>query len=160
MGRRSVTRSKFPGSGWSSSSSTMLRRLLRRRLSSSPRLKRQSTSQWRLRTRPSMKWQRTCMPETLHAQNDRELTFARAIREALAEEMRRDATVCIMGEDVAEAGTPFKVLSGLLEEFGKDRVLDTPVSETGFTGLAVGSAMTGLTPVVHTVFARSHPCTI
>src|SRR5207245_2138089 len=99
-----------------------------------------------------MKWQRTCMPETLHAQNDRELTFAQAIREALAEEMRRDANVCIMGEDVAEAGTPFKVLSGLLEEFGKDRVLDTPISEAGFTGLAVGAAMTGLRPVVDIMF--------
>jgi pyruvate dehydrogenase E1 component beta subunit len=93
------------------------------------------------------------MPEThLHAQNDRELTFAQAIREALAEEMRHDATVCIMGEDVAEAGTPFKVLSGLLEEFGKDRVLDTPISEAGFTGLAVGAAMTGLRPVVDIMF--------
>ena len=93
------------------------------------------------------------MPEThLQAPNDRELTFAQAIREALAEEMRRDATVCIMGEDVAEAGTPFKVLSGLLEEFGKDRVLDTPISEAGFTGLAVGAAMTGLRPVVDIMF--------
>jgi pyruvate/2-oxoglutarate/acetoin dehydrogenase E1 component len=93
------------------------------------------------------------MPEAhLHAQSDRELTFAQAIREALAEEMRRDATVCILGEDVAEAGTPFKVLSGLLEEFGKDRVLDTPISEAGFTGLAVGAAMTGLRPVVDIMF--------
>src|SRR6266513_884813 len=83
---------------------------------------------------------------------DRELTFAQAIREALAEEMRRDAKVCIMGEDVAEAGTPFKVLSGLVEEFGKDRVLDTPISEAGFTGLAVGAAMTGLRPVVDIMF--------
>ena len=88
------------------------------------------------------------MPETA----DRELTFAQAIREALAEEMRRDSTVCIMGEDVAEAGTPFKVLSGLVEEFGKDRVLDTPISEAGFTGLAVGAAMTGLRPVVDIMF--------
>src|SRR6202048_349444 len=95
-----------------------------------------------------MKWQRTCMPE----KGDRELTFAQAIREALAEEMRRDPTVCILGEDVAEAGTPFKVLSGLLEEFGKDRVLDTPISEAGFTGLAVGAAMTGLRPVVDIMF--------
>jgi pyruvate/2-oxoglutarate/acetoin dehydrogenase E1 component len=87
-----------------------------------------------------------------HAQDDRELTFAQAIREALAEEMRRDTTVCIMGEDVAEAGTPFKVLSGLLEEFGKDRVLDTPISEAGFTGLAVGAAMTGMRPVVDIMF--------
>jgi pyruvate/2-oxoglutarate/acetoin dehydrogenase E1 component len=88
------------------------------------------------------------MPEAA----DRELTFAQAIREALAEEMRRDDTVCIMGEDVAEAGTPFKVLSGLLEEFGKDRVLDTPISEAGFTGLAVGAAMTGMRPVVDIMF--------
>jgi acetoin:2,6-dichlorophenolindophenol oxidoreductase subunit beta len=88
------------------------------------------------------------MPETAV----RELTFAQAIREALAEEMRRDSTVCIMGEDVAEAGTPFKVLSGLLEEFGKDRVLDTPISEAGFTGLAVGAAMTGMRPVVDIMF--------
>jgi len=88
------------------------------------------------------------MPETAQ----RELTFAQAVREALAEEMRRDATVCIFGEDVAEAGTPFKVLSGLVEEFGKDRVLDTPISEAGFTGLAVGAAMTGLRPVVDIMF--------
>jgi pyruvate dehydrogenase E1 component beta subunit len=88
------------------------------------------------------------MPDTA----DRELTFAQAIREALAEEMRRDPTVCIMGEDVAEAGTPFKVLAGLVEEFGKDRVLDTPISEAGFTGLAVGAAMTGLRPVVDIMF--------
>src|ERR1700752_1755423 len=88
------------------------------------------------------------MPEVAQ----RELTFAQAIREALAEEMRRDATVCIMGEDVAEAGTPFKVLSGLVEEFGKDSVLDTPISEAGFTGMAVGAAMTGLRPVVDIMF--------
>jgi pyruvate dehydrogenase E1 component beta subunit len=88
------------------------------------------------------------MPET----TERELTFAQAIREALAEEMRRDPTVCILGEDVAEAGTPFKVLSGLVEEFGKDRVLDTPISEAGFTGLAVGAAMTGLRPIVDIMF--------
>ena len=82
----------------------------------------------------------------------RDLTFAQAIREALAEEMRRDRTVCIMGEDVAEAGTPFKVLSGLVEEFGKDRVMDTPISEAGFTGLAVGAAMSGMRPVVDIMF--------
>jgi acetoin:2,6-dichlorophenolindophenol oxidoreductase subunit beta len=82
----------------------------------------------------------------------RELTFAQAIREALAEEMRRDSRVCIFGEDVAEAGTPFKVLSGLVEEFGTDRVLDTPISEAGFTGIGVGAAMTGLRPVVDIMF--------
>jgi acetoin:2,6-dichlorophenolindophenol oxidoreductase subunit beta len=88
------------------------------------------------------------MPET----GTRELTFAQAINEALAEEMRRDPTICIFGEDVAEAGTPFKVLSGLVEEFGVDRVIDTPISEAGFTGVGVGAAMTGMRPVVDIMF--------
>lgn len=83
---------------------------------------------------------------------ERELTFAQAVREALAEEMRLDPRVCILGEDVAEAGTPFKVLSGLVEEFGKERVIDTPISEPGFTGVGVGAAMTGLRPVVDIMF--------
>jgi pyruvate dehydrogenase E1 component beta subunit len=82
----------------------------------------------------------------------RQLTFGQAVREALAEEMRRDPTVFIIGEDVAEAGTPFKVLSGLVEEFGTERVMDTPISEAGFTGLAVGAAMTGMRPVVDIMF--------
>lgn len=82
----------------------------------------------------------------------RELTIGEAIKEALAEEMRRDPRVLIMGEDVAEAGTVFKVLSGLSAEFGTDRVIDTPISEAGFTGLAVGAAMTGLRPVVDIMF--------
>ncbi len=90
--------------------------------------------------------------ETATAVATRELTFAEAIREALAEEMRRDPRVCILGEDVAEAGTPFKVLSGLVEEFGTERVLDTPISEAGFTGLAVGAAMTGMRPIVDIMF--------
>jgi len=88
------------------------------------------------------------MPEAAQ----RELTFAQAVREALAEEMRRDSRVCIFGEDVAEAGTPFKVLSGLVEEFGPIRVVDTPISEAGFTGVGVGAAMTGLRPVVDIMF--------
>src|SRR5512143_2803554 len=83
---------------------------------------------------------------------EREITFAEAVREALAEEMRRDPTVFIMGEDVAEAGTPFKVLSGLVEEFGKERVMDTPISEPGFTGLGVGAAITGMRPVIDIMF--------
>jgi len=74
------------------------------------------------------------------------------VREALSEEMRRDPSVFIMGEDVAEAGTPFKVLSGMVEEFGKSRVIDTPISEPGFTGIGVGAAMTGLRPVVDIMF--------
>jgi pyruvate/2-oxoglutarate/acetoin dehydrogenase E1 component len=92
------------------------------------------------------------MPETATQTGVRELTFGEAIREALAEEMRRDSRVCIIGEDVAEAGTPFKVLSGLVEEFGKERVIDTPISEPGFTGIGVGAAMTGLRPVVDIMF--------
>jgi len=87
------------------------------------------------------------MPE-----NGRVITFAQAVNEALAEEMRRDPKVFIMGEDVAEAGTPFKVLSGLLEEFGPQRVINTPISEAGFTGLGVGAAMTGMRPVVDIMF--------
>ena len=67
---------------------------------------------------------------------EREITFAEAINEALAEEMRRDPQVFIIGEDVAEAGTPFKVLSGLVEEFGVNRVIDSPISEPGFSGLS------------------------
>ncbi|PYR98626.1 MAG: alpha-ketoacid dehydrogenase subunit beta [Acidobacteria bacterium] len=86
------------------------------------------------------------MPET------RELTLGEAVREALAEEMRRDSRVFICGEDIAEAGTVFKVLTGLVDEFGKERVLDTPISEAGFTGIAVGAAMTGMRPVVDIMF--------
>src|SRR5215831_7929426 len=86
------------------------------------------------------------MPET------RELTLGEAVREAIAEEMRRDSRVFICGEDIAEAGTVFKVLTGLVEEFGTDRVLDTPISEAGFTGIGVGAAMTGLRPIVDIMF--------
>jgi pyruvate dehydrogenase E1 component beta subunit len=82
----------------------------------------------------------------------RNITLSQAVNEALAEEMRRDETVFILGEDVAEAGTPFKVLSGLVEEFGTDRVIDTPIAEPGFMGMAVGAAMTGSRPVVDLMF--------
>src|SRR6516225_623770 len=81
-------------------------------------------------------------------QQMREITYGQAIREALAEEMRRDPRVFVMGEDVAEAGTPFKVLAGLVEEFGTARVIDSPISEAGITGLGVGAAMTGMHPVI------------
>src|SRR5207244_5802360 len=89
---------------------------------------------------------KTFMPET------RELTLAEAVREAMSEEMRRDPRVFICGEDIAEAGTVFKVLSGLVDEFGTERVLDTPISEPGFTGMAVGAAMTGMRPIVDIMF--------
>ena len=90
------------------------------------------------------------MPET--ATKVREIGFGDAIREAIAEEMRRDHRIVLLGEDVAEAGTTFKVLKGLVEEFGKERIIDTPISEAGFTGLAVGGAMTGLRPIVDIMF--------
>jgi pyruvate dehydrogenase E1 component beta subunit len=82
----------------------------------------------------------------------RELTFGEAIKEAIAEEMRRDPRVVLMGEDVAEAGTTFKVLVGLVDEFGKDRIIDTPISEAGFTGVGVGAAMAGMRPIVDIMF--------
>jgi pyruvate dehydrogenase E1 component beta subunit len=82
----------------------------------------------------------------------RELTFAQAVNQALAEEMRRDERVLVIGEDVAEAGTPFKVLSGLVEEFGSKRVVDSPISEAGITGIGVGAAMTGMRPVIDIMF--------
>ena len=94
----------------------------------------------------------TTKQAALIAGSGREITFAQAINEALAEEMRRDSTVFIIGEDVAEAGTPFKVLSGLVEEFGTGRVIDSPISEAGIAGLGVGAAMTGMRPVVDIMF--------
>src|SRR3989454_3565356 len=85
-------------------------------------------------------------------QGTRVITLGQAIREALAEEMRRDPGIFILGEDVAEAGTPFKVLSGLVEEFGTDRVMDSPISEQGITGMGVGAAMTGMRPIIDIMF--------
>ena len=85
-------------------------------------------------------------------ENSREITFGEAIKEALIEEMHRDSHVFIIGEDVAEAGTVFKVLTGLLDEFGPDRVIDSPISEAGITGIGVGAAITGMRPVVDIMF--------
>ena len=84
--------------------------------------------------------------------NGREMTFADAAREALAEEMRRDPRVFIIGEDVAEAGTVWKVLKGMVDEFGPERILDSPISEAGITGLGVGAAITGMRPIVDIMF--------
>src|SRR5690349_7954671 len=82
----------------------------------------------------------------------RELTMAQAVNEALREELERDPTVFVIGEDVAEAGTPFKVMAGLVEEFGPERVIDSPISEPGIAGLGLGAAMTGMRPVVDIMF--------
>src|SRR5438132_5037173 len=85
----------------------------------------------------------------------RELTYGEAVREAIAEEMRRDPRVFLIGEDVAEAGHPFKVLTGLVQEFGTKRMMDTPISEPGYAGIGVGAAMTGLRPIVDVRFDDS-----
>jgi len=92
------------------------------------------------------------MPADIQKMTLREITFGQAINEALAEEMRRDSSVFIIGEDVAEAGTPFKVLSGLVKEFGTERVIDSPISEAGIAGIGVGAAMTGMRPVIDIMF--------
>lgn len=78
----------------------------------------------------------------------REIDIREAIREALDEEMARDTTVFILGEEVGEYNGAYKVTKGLLDKYGPKRVLDTPICELGFAGLAVGAAMTGLRPVV------------
>ena len=80
--------------------------------------------------------------------DDEHITMREAIRDTIAEEMRKDIKVFILGEEVAEYQGAYKVTQGLLEEFGEKRVIDTPISEQGFTGLAVGAAFKGLTPIV------------
>jgi len=82
----------------------------------------------------------------------REITYAEAIREALREEMKRDERVYIIGEDVGRFGGCFGVTKGLWEEFGDDRVKDTPISETAIIGSSVGAAATGMRPVAEIMF--------
>ena len=86
--------------------------------------------------------------ETEIAIDKEQITMRQAIRDTIAEEMRKDKKVFILGEEVAEYQGAYKVTQGLLEEFGDKRVIDTPISEQGFTGLAVGAAFKGLTPIV------------
>lgn len=78
----------------------------------------------------------------------REIQFREALREAMSEEMRRDDKIFLMGEEVAEYNGAYKVSQGMLDEFGAERVLDTPISELGFAGLGVGAAMNGLRPII------------
>ena len=80
--------------------------------------------------------------------NIRKLTVREAIREAMAEEMRSNDKIFVMGEEVAEYNGAYKVTQGLLAEFGEKRVIDTPITEHGFTGIAVGAAFAGLKPIV------------
>mgnify|MGYP003310406116 CR=1 FL=1 len=76
------------------------------------------------------------------------ITYLEAISQALRDEMRRDDNVILLGEDIAVFGGAFKVTVGFLDEFGEDRVIDTPISETGFSGLGIGAAMYGLRPII------------
>ncbi len=78
----------------------------------------------------------------------RTIQFREALREAMNEEMRRDKSVFLMGEEVAEYNGAYKVSQGMLDEFGPERVIDTPIAELGFAGIAVGAAMNGLRPIV------------
>ncbi|HAK56919.1 MAG TPA: alpha-ketoacid dehydrogenase subunit beta [Acidobacteria bacterium] len=86
------------------------------------------------------------------------ITYLDAISQALRDEMRRDENVIVLGEDIAVFGGAFKVTRGFLEEFGADRIIDTPISESGFTGAACGAAVEGLRPVVEFQFADFIAC--
>jgi pyruvate dehydrogenase E1 component beta subunit len=78
----------------------------------------------------------------------REIQFREALREAMNEEMRKDTSVFLMGEEVAEYNGAYKVSQGMLDEFGPERVIDTPIAELGFAGVGVGAAMNGLRPII------------
>ena len=78
----------------------------------------------------------------------KELQFREALREAMSEEMRRDSSVFLMGEEVAQYNGAYKVSQGMLDEFGPGRVIDTPIAELGFAGIGVGASMNGLRPII------------
>lgn len=78
----------------------------------------------------------------------KEIQFREAIKEAMSEEMRKDVSVYLIGEEVAEYNGAYKASKGMLDEFGENRVIDTPISEAGFSGIAIGSAMNGCRPIV------------
>ena len=78
----------------------------------------------------------------------REIQYREALREAMSEEMRRDPSVLLMGEEVAEYNGAYKVSQGMLDEFGAKRVIDTPIAELGFSGIGVGAAMNGIRPII------------
>lgn len=86
-----------------------------------------------------------------------EITYREAIRLALDDELADDDTVVLMGEDIAKAGGPFKTTDGLYEKYGGDRLFDTPIAENGFTGIALGMALTGMRPVVEIMFSDFLP---
>ena len=93
------------------------------------------------------------------------ITYREALNQALSEEIARDSNVVLMGEEVAQFKGSYKVSEGMLEKFGPERVIDTPISEAAFSGLAVGAAMMGMRPVVEFMFwrcmhigCRKHAC--
>src|SRR5260221_5725803 len=88
----------------------------------------------------------------------KELSYVEAIREALAEEMRRDPKVFVLGEDVGAYGGAFGATQGLHEEFGDDRVVDTPISESAIVGISIGAALRGYRPVAEMQFADFISC--
>src|SRR5204862_6831483 len=88
----------------------------------------------------------------------KELSYLEAIREALAEEMRRDPRVFVLGEDVGAYGGAFGVTQGLYDEFGETRVVDTPISESAIVGISIGAALRGYRPVVEMQFADFISC--
>src|SRR6059036_2217812 len=97
------------------------------------------TSRRRRRPRPSRS---TSMPEP------RVITLREALREAMVEEMERDPSIFLMGEEVGHYNGAYKVSEGMLERFGERRVIDTPIAETGFAGIGIGAAMVGLRPII------------
>jgi pyruvate/2-oxoglutarate/acetoin dehydrogenase E1 component len=83
---------------------------------------------------------------------EKQITFGEAVKRGIAEEMRHAETVIMLGEDIGSAGGVFKILVGLREEFGDERIIDTPIAEAGYVGLGVGAALTGLRPIVELMF--------
>ena len=88
----------------------------------------------------------------------REITYAQAINEALIQNLEKDERVFLMGEDIGKYGGIFQVTAGLLDKFGPERVIDTPISESAFVGTAIGAAMTGMRPVVEIMFIDFTTC--
>src|SRR5205814_4539888 len=89
-------------------------------------------------------------PTTAHLlpEYTRQATYREALRESMSQEMRRDPRLFLLGEEVAQYNGAYKISQGMLEEFGASRIIDAPISENGFAGLAVGAAMYGLRPII------------
>src|SRR5918994_1195244 len=100
-----------------------------------------------------MPWRADAALPTLSRENTmREITYRQALQEALREEMQRDESVFLLGEDIAEFGGSYKVTSGLLEEFGPERVRNTPISEAAIVGTALGASLVGMRPVAELMY--------